>query len=80
MAAKLNRLSSARAREKIRVSMLIKRLSDHADGKVEMSNSQVRAATYLIDQAIGRAPQPLQHSGEDGGPIRVVYDDDDGPS
>ena len=35
-------------REKIKTSMLLNRLADHADGKVELSTTQVRAAEILL--------------------------------
>ena len=39
-----------------------------------------RCATYLADRKWGRIPQPLEHSGAEGGPIEVkeyrcVFDD-----
>ena len=32
----------------------------------------VKAASLLFDRTDGKAPQPLEHSGEGGGPIRVA--------
>ena len=69
MAARLNNRHQASTREKIKVKQLINRLQEHVDGKVKMSATQVRAATFLIEQGIGKAPQPI--TGEDGGPITV---------
>ena len=66
MAARLNRRHQSSVREKIRTSQLINRLQDHMLGKLELSMSQVRAATYLIDQAIGTATHQIEHSGAIG--------------
>jgi hypothetical protein len=43
---------SERARENIRVSVIIKRLHDHLEGKLEMSASQVRAAEILLRKTV----------------------------
>jgi hypothetical protein len=49
-------------REKIKASQLINRLQDHVLKGVKMANSQVRAASYLISQAIGNPPQDVTGS------------------
>jgi hypothetical protein len=66
MAARKKAWTPTRVRERIRVSMLMRRLNDHVLGKCEMSPSQVQAATYLISQSIGKPAQSLVHSGEIG--------------
>lgn len=63
MAKRLNNRHQSMVREKIKASQLINRLQDHVLGEVELSNSQVRAATYLVNQAIGAPPQKLEHEG-----------------
>ena len=40
--------------------MLLRRLNNHVLGKLEMSQSQVNAATYLISQAIGKPAQAIE--------------------
>ncbi|MDH3740284.1 MAG: hypothetical protein OER56_01685 [Hyphomicrobiales bacterium] len=45
-------------REKIRTSMLVNRLLDHALGNVDMSSTQVQSAKILIDKVL----PSLQHS------------------
>jgi hypothetical protein len=52
-----------RWRAKIRTSMLIKRLEDHVEGKVELSASQVAAALGLLRKT---APDlaTVEYSGE----------------
>jgi hypothetical protein len=69
MAARLNKRHQESAREKIKVSQLINRLENHVLNNVEMTNSQVRAASYLITQAIGNPPQEVTGAG--GGPLTV---------
>lgn len=63
MAARKKAWTPSKVRERIRTSMLLRRLNDHVLGKVEMSTSQVQAATYLISQAIGKPAQSIEHSG-----------------
>lgn len=67
MAARLNPKNQKSVREKIQASQLVNSLQNHVLGKNKLSSTQVNSAKYLIDQAIGKAPQPL--TGEDGGPI-----------
>ena len=63
MAARKKAWTPSKVRERIRVSMLMRRLNDHVLGKCEMSTSQVQAATYLISQSIGKPAQAIEHSG-----------------
>ena len=42
----------ANVRERIRTSMLVNRLTDHALGKVRMTPSQVRAIEILLRKAL----------------------------
>jgi hypothetical protein len=52
MAARLTKRQATLHRESIRVSMLLNRLQDHVDGKVEMSQTQLRAAEVLLRKAM----------------------------
>src|SRR5687768_8804304 len=63
MAARNKAWTPSRVRERIRVSMLMRRLNDHVLGKAAMTPSQVQAATYLISQSIGKPAQAIEHSG-----------------
>ncbi len=69
MAARLNPRHQQSVRDKIQASQLVNSLQNHVFGKVELSATQVNSAKYLIDQAIGKAPQPI--TGEDGGPLTL---------
>lgn len=47
-------------RAKIKASMLINRLQDHADGKVELTPTQVQACKILLDKTVSNAPTEVQ--------------------
>jgi hypothetical protein len=72
MAARLSRSHSETVRQKIQASMLINRLHDHAMGKIKMNATEVRAAEILLDRSVPKLSQ-IQHSGEDGGPIKIEF-------
>lgn len=70
MAARLNRHHSEEIRQKIQAANIIYRLQQHVNGEVEMSATQVAAASCLLDRSVPKLKQ-IQHVGdEDGGPIR----------
>ena len=69
MAARLNPHHSDMVRSKIQVSQLINRLTNHALGEVEMSQTQVQAAKILLDKTLSNAPQVNHVSGADGAPF-----------
>lgn len=56
---KENQWTPAKVRQRIQVGVLLDRLQKQGTGELEMSNNAVKAAMYLIDQAIGKATQPL---------------------
>lgn len=67
MAARKNKVRlTENWKERIRTSMLLNRLNDHALGEVEMSSTQVDAAKYLLNKIISNAPtdQNVNHAGE----------------
>lgn len=63
MAAKLNKRTAEQTRSHIQAVLLLKRLQEYAladlqkDNSTDMSPQQVSAAKFLIEQAIGKAPQ-----------------------
>lgn len=69
MAARLNKLHQADVRAKIQTSQLINRLTDHAHGKVELTNTQVRAIEILLKKTIPDL-SAVEMTGEDGGPVQ----------
>lgn len=58
-------------RERIRTSMLLNRLQDHAFGEIELTQSQIKAVEILLRKT---APDlaATQISGPDGGPMELI--------
>jgi len=74
MAARKNRRTLDDSwRERISASMLANRLSQHVNGEVEMSATQIQAAKILLAKVIPDL-KAVEHSGEDGGPIKTKVD------
>ncbi len=67
----MNKLHQADVREKIKSSQLINRLTDHALGDLELSNTQVRAIEILLKKSIPDL-SAIEHKGDDGGPLSIV--------
>lgn len=68
---KENQWTPSKVRQRIQAGVLLERLQRHSlseDGDV-MTQSQVKAACYLLDQALGKATQPL--SGDPNQPLAV---------
>jgi hypothetical protein len=72
MAARLNPRHQTAVREKIRSTQLVKRLENHALGKLktEMTDSQVRASLGLLAKCVPDL-QRVELTGEGGGPVAV---------
>lgn len=62
-----------KVRDRIKTSMLLNRLEDHVVGKVEMSPTQLQAATVLLKKSLPDL-SAISHTGEDGGPIKHNLD------
>lgn len=60
MAARYRNWTPEVVKQRIKVGLLVKRLEDHAHGLVEMSQSQVNAAKFLIERVVARAESPRQ--------------------
>ena len=67
----MNKLHQADVREKIKSSQLINRLTDHALGDLELSNTQVRAIEILLKKSIPDL-SAVKHKGDDGGSLSIV--------
>ena len=65
MAERLNKRCAEKTRDAIQTTQLIKRLQDHALGKIEMTATQVRAAEALIRKRLPDL-KAIEHTGEDG--------------
>jgi hypothetical protein len=73
MAARTNRVTLNESwRQKIKVSMLINRLQNHADGEVEMSATQIRAAEILLNKSLPNLSQATLDAGE--GMQTLIFD------
>lgn len=70
MPARLNPRHSDMVRQKIQASVLIDRLTKHAEGELEMTATQIRAAEILLDRSVAKLSQ-IQHTGDEANPIRV---------
>jgi hypothetical protein len=57
-------------RDRIKASMLINRLTEHANGSVEMTSTQVTAALGLLKKAVPDLAA-VQISGDPSGPLVV---------
>lgn len=63
-------------REKIRISMLLNRLENHAVGKVDLSPTQIKAIEILLRKSLPDL-SAIEHTGRGGGPVVIALDDAD---
>lgn len=70
MAARLRNYHQDEIRKKIQASQLVNRLTDHAFGKVELSQTQLKAIEILLRKSVadlsavtisGDADHPIKH-------------------
>lgn len=66
---KRNAMNIAEARQKIQTTQLVKRLTGHALGEIDMLPSQVRACEVLLKKTLPDLATH-EHTGEGGGPIK----------
>jgi hypothetical protein len=72
MAARIRKTSLTETwRAKIKASMLINRLQDHADGSIEMTPTQVQACKILLDKTISNAPTEI--AGQVDGTLEILH-------
>lgn len=57
-----------KVRDRIRVSMLVKRLTDHALGKNDLSKTQIAAIRILLGKSLPDLAS-IQHTGDANAPI-----------
>lgn len=57
MAVRLNPKNAEAVRQRIQVTQLVKRLQGHALGELEMSNTQIDAAKFLINKRMPNPPE-----------------------
>lgn len=71
MAARKNPRNLPQSYEAQRAKQLLNRLTKCAKGEVEMTATQVKAATVVINKEIPDLAK-LEHVGKDNGPIQVT--------
>jgi len=65
-------MHSEQVRAKIQAAVLIQRLSDHVEGKLEMSATQIQAANSLLDRSVPKLSQ-IQHVGDSENPVAHTH-------
>lgn len=77
MAARTNTpLHEEKTKALIRASQLLNRLTEHANGKVEMTQSQVNAAKVVIGKAIPDL-KAIEVSGNAEAPLTLILSNND---
>lgn len=77
MAARKNKVALTDTwKEKIQVSMIGLRLYDHALGKNEMTQTQIKAAEIILRKLVPDLAR-TEHTGEDGGPMKFSLSQDE---
>ena len=57
MAARINRHHTEQVREKIQASVIVDRLHRHHMGELELTATQIKAGTELLDRAVPKLSQ-----------------------
>lgn len=68
MAARIRKHHQEEVRARIQTSQLLNRLTDHALGSIELSNTQVRAIEILLKKTIPDL-SAIEHSGDQDNPM-----------
>jgi hypothetical protein len=71
---RLNPEHDDRTRAKIQTSQIVNRLMQHANGEINMTSSQVRAAEILLKKTLPDI-SAVHHSGE-AAPVQMVSDEE----
>lgn len=66
MAVRLNPRNAESTRQKIQTTQLVKRLQEHAFGRLEMTDSQRDSAKFLVNKRMPNPPEDknVHHDGE----------------
>ena len=75
MAARKTRTLTQTWKDKIQTTMLIKRLQDHGEGKVDLLPTQVRAIEILLKKVTPDLSSVAVGQDEALGPIKISWDD-----
>ena len=68
-----NAMNIQKARDAIRVTQLMNRLSDHSVGKVEMSSTQVQAASIVLKKLKPDLSSVSVGQDEALGPVQITW-------
>lgn len=71
MAARLNRRHQDFVRDKIQATQLIKRLTNHALGELELTQTQIRAIEILLNKSVPNLSS-VELSGNEDNPVHTV--------
>lgn len=66
----MNKLHQDDVRKKIQASQLLNRLTDHAFGEVELSQSQIKAIEILLKKSLPDL-SAVTIAGDDDNPLRI---------
>lgn len=71
----INKLHQDDVRKKIQASQLVNRLTDHALGVIELTNTQVRAIEILLKKTIPDLSS-IEHKGDENNPMahKIVFE------
>lgn len=75
MAARKGQLTETKLdemRRRIKCTLLLKKLEDHALGEQEMSQTQIRAAEIVLRKAVPDL-SAVQHSGDEDNPLQSIH-------
>ena len=72
MAARINTMHSEQVRAKIQASVIVQRLHACMMGDLEMTSTQLNAATALLDRSVPKLSQ-IQHVGDDKNQVKLVF-------
>jgi len=61
---RVNRRTADAVRERIQLSMLVKKLQDHALDGTEMSPTRIDSAKFLINKKMPNPPEERHHTGD----------------
>ena len=68
---KRNAMNIAETRQRVQTTQLLKRLTNHALGELEMSATQVRAAEVLLKKSLPDLAS-VTHSGDAENPLNII--------
>ena len=71
MAARIKKAHQEDVKSKIQTSQLINRLTNHIDGTIELSSTQVDAIKFLVNKTLSNAPTVTDNKTEFSGDMNI---------